>query len=268
MTEAQRWSEALAAWAIPHEILSAAPESPWSFPTEVFEDAAKRAIEGLLTPTHLRVASALPSDGRGSLLDVGCGGGAASLPVARQAARLIAVDEGTAMLETVRLLADGVAELQAIEGRWPDVADRVPVADVVVCAHVAYNAPDLGPFVLALTDHSRAEVVMELTAVHPQSWVSPLWKALWGLDRPTTPTADDAAAVVTEALGEPPASERWFPDSGASAGHAGHETNIEWLRRRLCLPADRDDDLRAALAALGEPEPVQMVTMWWPGRGR
>ncbi len=261
------WSESLAEWAIPDEILSNAPTSPWCFPSAVFGDAARHAVASKLTPTHRRIAAALPEDGGGTLLDVGCGGGAASLPLASHASRLIAVDQGRDMLDIVAALAAGTVEVELVQGRWPDVADEIPVADVVVCAHVAYNAPDLCPFVQALTMHASVRVVMELTAAHPQSWVSPLWKRMWGLTRPTRPTADDAAAVVTEALGEVPSVEHWTPDSSASAGHTHPETDIEWLRQRLCLPPERDDELREAVAELGEPAPMETVTMWWPGRG-
>ena len=38
-----RWREQLEAWAIPTEILAAAPESPWAFPVGLFRSRARRA---------------------------------------------------------------------------------------------------------------------------------------------------------------------------------------------------------------------------------
>jgi len=52
-----------------------------------------------------------------------------------------------------------------IDGRWPDVADRVPPCDVAVCSHVFYNVADLGAFALALSAHATKRVVVELHAV-------------------------------------------------------------------------------------------------------
>jgi hypothetical protein len=37
-----RWRRELAGWAIPDEILAAAPESPWGFPPELFRSRAER----------------------------------------------------------------------------------------------------------------------------------------------------------------------------------------------------------------------------------
>jgi hypothetical protein len=89
-------------------------------------------------------------------------------------------------------------EAVAIEGAWPDAADRTPAADVVVCHHVVYNASDLAAFALRLTDHARHRVVVEMTQHHPTSDLNPLWLRFHGLIRPTRPTADDADAVLRE----------------------------------------------------------------------
>src|SRR3989442_15607277 len=79
------WKEALSSWAIPTEILDAAPESPWGFPVELFARRADASME-TFTPSNGAGLEAMP-DG-GAVLDVGCGGGAASLPLAARAARL------------------------------------------------------------------------------------------------------------------------------------------------------------------------------------
>ena len=55
-TAAHQWSDDLAAWAIPAEILAAAPESPWIHPVEMF------VVEGTVpdSPSHQRAREALP----------------------------------------------------------------------------------------------------------------------------------------------------------------------------------------------------------------
>ncbi len=103
-----------------------------------------------------------------------------------------------------------------VEGRWPDVADATPVADVVVCHHVAYNVADIEPFLLALTAHARLAVVLVLPPRHPLSAWNDAWRHFWGLERPTEPTADDLAEVLVRAR-----PRRW--NGGTSHGRRSHE---------------------------------------------
>lgn len=261
MTEsaAARWREALGEWALPTVIVEAAPESPWSYPPELFrwqpeEDRAKE-----MRPSRLRALEALPD--AGSVIDVGVGGGASSLGLVPPAGRIVGVDESETMLasfaESAR--AAGVAH-DTVAGRWPDVAGDVGLADVVVCHHVFYNVADLEPFVLALTDHARRRVVVELTHLHPQSPLNPLWKALHGIDRPTRPTADDAMGVLS-ALGlevereEVEVAPRWREVTAEV---------VAFARRRLCLGADRDPEIADLLEEHGG-RPQRVVALWWPG---
>jgi hypothetical protein len=264
VTAAERWAEALEEWSIPAEILASAPETPWGFPLEVFVDGARRALHAGLTPTHQRVAEALPHGG--ALLDVGSGAGAAGLPVAPPAGHLVAVDEDPQMLRAFADLANGRASVELVEGRWPDVAGRVAHVDVAVCANVAYNVADLGPFVEALTAAASHRVVLELSAEHPQSSLSPLWLHFWGLSRPGRPTATDAEAVVKEVLGVTPGVQHWARPS-SFMGERGPVT-VAWARRRLCLSPAFDDEVAAMLDRLAELAPPAMVTLWWPGCGQ
>lgn len=261
MRSATRWAEALASWAIPDTILAAAPASPWGFPPDVFRDVAKAAVAAPPSPTHRRALDVLRPGG--SVLDVGSGAGAASLPLAPPAARIVAVDEDPDMLRALVDLAGGRVVVESVPGRWPDVADRVAPVDVVVCANVAYNVADLGPFVVALTRAARHRVVLELSATHPQSALSPLWEHFWGITRPDRPTADDAELVVVEETGAIVHADRW--SRGRSfMGDRSPET-VAWVRRRLCLPASADPEVAAKLESLGELAPSAMVTLWWPG---
>jgi SAM-dependent methyltransferase len=261
VSAAARWAEALAEWAIPERILASAPESPWGFPTDIFNETTRRALSEPPTPTHQQITAVIPTGG--VVLDVGCGSGAASVPVAPPAGRIVGVDEDPAMLDALAATSAGRAAVELIEGRWPDVAGRAGQADVVVCANVAYNVSALGPFLTALTDAARMAVVLELTAEHPQSALSPLWTHFWGLTRPSRPTADDAVQVVEEVVGVTPVIQRWRR-SWSFMGDRGPQT-VAWVRRRLCLPEASDHEVAARLDQLPEVGPSAMVTLSWPG---
>ncbi|MGH8974925.1 MAG: class I SAM-dependent methyltransferase [Acidimicrobiia bacterium] len=260
---ARRWAEALAAWAIPQEILDRAPAKPWGCPTSLFAVAAEEALapDAGLRPTTRRAAELLP-DG-GAVLDVGAGGGAASFPLAPPAALVTAVDESAGMLEAFAGLAArrGVDHAE-VQGTWPEVAAKVEPADVVVCAHVFYNVADLEPFVAALTAKARRRVVVELTANHPMSSLNRLWRRFHDLDRPTGPTADDAVAVLA-GMGLESGVERWEAPGRWETAPRGEL--VAFARRRLCLTSDRDPEVSAALDEDFIAGPRQLVTLWWPG---
>ena len=255
----ERWAEALAGWAIPRDILDAAPESPWGFPRSLF-GRTKDQVRSSDNPSHRRALEALPAGG--TVLDVGVGGGAASLPLASRAARIVGVDESMDLLETFAASADELGiEHEEFQGTWPDIAGRVAPADVVVCHHVFYNAPELAGFALALTQHARGRVVVEMTSEHPATALKGLWMEFHGLERPDGPTAEDAVDVLREA-GIEPEVHRWSRPRDRTAPRS---EVIAFVRRRLCLSQDHD----ARLDELLGPEPIisprRVATMWWPG---
>jgi SAM-dependent methyltransferase len=267
MNAAQAWREQLAGWAIPEHITAAVADSPWTLPTGTFTRRAQRSVARPGGVSYERAAHALP----GEVLDVGAGAGSASLPLAPLATRITAVDASGAMLAEFARLAEGTggASIRTVLGSWPDVAALVEPADVVVCHHVAYNVPDLAAFALALHEHARRRVVLELTALHPFSSLNPLWTQLHGLARPTGPTAEDAAAVLREA-GLVPVLEAW--PRPPRPEHPSFAELVATTRRRLCLPPERTDDLVRVLLELGvDPKhpldlPVaddRVVTLWW-----
>jgi len=266
----ERWREQLEGWAIPAEILTAAPESPWAYPVGLFRSRARRAGSRPTTPSNREAARYLPEGG--SVLDVGAGAGAASLPLAGTAGRLVAVDESPEMLASFLAAAGqrGVAA-EGVEGSWPEVAGRLGPADVVVCHHVLYNVADLAPFASALTGHARRRVVAELTDRHPLAGLRPLWRRFHDLDRPTGPGADDAVAALA-ALGLAVDRQDW--ESQERFGFDDFDELVAFTRRRLCLPAARDPEIAEALLSEGtrqvdgvwvSGQPRRVTTLSWPG---
>jgi len=257
---AERWADQLAGWAIPPEILAASRESPWGFQPSLFR--APDPDDGSDSLSRRRALEALPR--RGTMIDVGAGGGTASLPVAvaGQAGQVVAVDSDPEMLAGFAARADelGVDHVEVV-GRWPDVSAEVSPADVVVCNHVLYNVADLAAFALALTAHARRRVVVEVTSTHPRSGQAPLWRHFHNLDRPTGPTADDAVAVLVEA-GLDVSSEAFLAPPRLDRSR---DAWVGLVRRHLCLPPERDAEVEALLPADAELGFRDVVALWWPG---
>lgn len=261
---AERWVLDLQQWGIPAYILEQAPQSPWIHPTESFRPTTEPMVH---TPSYRRAREALDDalrrGGDGSVLDVGCGGGRASLPLVPPARRLVGVDHQPGMLEmfAAETAARAIAA-QTVLGDWPDVAASVPVCDVVVCHHVLFNVPHLVPFAAALTEHARRRVVVEIPMLHPLANLTAAWKRFWGLDRPTGPTALAAASVLREMGLDVTVDEFELADPKAGP-RTVTDRDVEHTRVRLCLTADRDPEIREFLEQLPRP-PRRVVTLWWP----
>lgn len=258
MTAAERWAEQLAAWAIPQHILDQSSRSPYAHDTATFavDDTLDRSV---LSAEVAR--SVLPKTG-GSVLDIGCGGGRAAMSLVPPAERVIGVDQDAAMLASfTSAAAEAGVRSMTIQGEWPDVVLDAPVADVVVCHHVAYNVAEIEPFIGALTGRARLAVVLVLPTVHPQAAWNNAWRRFWNIERPTGPTSDDFAAVLAE-MGLD--AERWEMPRPPLARHASDRASrVPSTLRRLCLPDDRADDV-ADFLELHEPEwaTVHSVFRW------
>ena len=263
----ERWRREIGSWGIPDEILAKAPESPWGFPVELFRVRAREDGQEA-SPSTARAREALPAGG--SVLDVGVGGGAASLPLADRARVIVGVDRSEEMLALFRDAARerGVATNEILGG-WPEVETEVPACDVLVCHHVLYNGTDLERFVPPLDGHARRRVVIEMTPAHPLAWMADLWRRFHHLERPAGPTADDALAAI-HALGFD--AHREDHEVRSSGGFERREDAIALVRRRLCLPKERDDEIADAIGArlverdglwsTGPPREA-LVTLWW-----
>jgi trans-aconitate methyltransferase len=252
-----RWKDALTSWAIPDSILAQAREDPWALPVALFESKQPD-----ISLSHRRALEAL-ADGD-TVIDVGAGRCAMSLPLRPPAARIVAVDSAPTMLE--KSPAD-----VTILGRWPDVAPQAGQASVVVCGHVLYNVADLTPFVSALNDAATGRVVVEITRSHPRNRLleRELWRHFWNLERPEGPTWEDAVAVMREG-GIEPKVELW--ESHQRGGFQSLDELVSWMRRTVCLAPGREDEVRAivmkhAAEADGlwrlSPEPRALTTLWW-----
>lgn len=252
-----QWQQDLASWAIPDEILAQAEEKPWIHPVAMF--TVDEEIPD--SPSHQIARAAVPVGG--SVLDIGSGGGRASMALVPPAGLVVAVDHQQGMLDAFAEAATrrGVEHREFL-GDWPQVSDEVPECDVVVCHHVAYNVPDIGPFLVELDRRARRRVVLEIPTRHPMSNMNSLWKKFWGLDRPTRPTAEQLAEIA-RALGFDAQLEIWQDPTWGKRVEMPIDERVRFARIRLCLTQDRDAEVAAALIEESDQAPREVATLWW-----
>ncbi|HUZ39858.1 MAG TPA: class I SAM-dependent methyltransferase [Acidimicrobiales bacterium] len=251
---ADHWRQSLDAWALPKGVLAGAEESPWIHPLELF--MVPDVIES--SPSHERAREALLKGG--SVLDVGCGAGVAAFALTPPARLVIGVDQQSQMLAEFRANAEkrGVA-CETYEGSWPEVAEGTPSADVITAHHVVYNVGDIVPFLRSLDDHARARVVLEMPDHHPLSPMSAAWRHFWQLERPQGPTSSDLVDVLEE-IGIGAHRQTW---SGALRTEQNLGRTAHFMRIRLCLPHEREDEVREFLVAHPASPERALSTIWW-----
>jgi SAM-dependent methyltransferase len=256
---AQQWRNALEAWALPNEIINAAPQSPWIHPPVLFE--VPDTISP--SPSHERAREVLV--GGATVLDVGCGGGIAAFALTPPATHVIGVDHQPEMLAMFKANATARGlDVETVDGFWPEVAHCTPVADVATAHHVVYNVADIEPFLRALDDHARSRVVLELPDRHPLASMSEAWRHFWNLERPDGPTPEDLLDVLHE-LGLDAHREQWRTSSRAEQNP---EQAAHFMRIRLCLPESREGEVRDFLQSHPAPLTRELSTIWWDGASR
>lgn len=270
MTAARRWSEQLAAWAIPERLLAAVDESPYGWSQNLWKRRSERARNEEAEPVTTSVARRLLAS-NGSVIDVGAGRGRASLPLAAEGHPLVAVEKNPDMVAGLREDAARLgANVSIVEKAWPQAADELHPATVVMSAHVVYDVPDIGPFLTAMHRLATSGVVLEVTPAHPWSGMAPYYRALHHIDRPSGPTADDLVEVVEEVVGVVPEVE-WWARSG-QMWFSDWDEIIEFYGRRLVLPPARRGEVRPLLepdvtevdGRLVVGDPVRrLATIWW-----
>lgn len=253
-TAAEQWKSDLALWAIPKEILDQAIEKPWIHPPALFE--IPEVIKDSLS--HQRAREAMPAGG--SVLDIGCGGGIGAFAITPPAAHVIGVDEQQEMLDLfTNNAAKFGATVETYLGQWPAVADQTPVADVVTVHHVAFNVGDIVPFLAALNSHARKRVVLEVPIIHPMSNMNEGWRHFWNIVRPTVPVAADLISVLDE-MGIKATIE--YFEGEILLDKKVDQANA-FIRRRLCLPEERQGEVDAFIVDHPLPERRKLAVIWW-----
>ena len=249
-----KWKKDLQNWAIPDEILKNAPENPWIHPPVLFQLPEK--IEQTFSHQIAREAL-LP---KGSVLDIGCGGGIATFANSDVTNLAIGVDHQKEMIEMFENNAKNRGiQVKTVEGFWPEVAEKVEATDVVVCHHVVFNVQEIENFVIELDKPAKKRVVVEMPYQHPLSNMNYAWKYFWNLERPKNPTADDFLNIL-ESLGYKPNMKRWH---GEMRSGIDQDLAAKFLRIRLCLPENREEEVKEFMNNNQESKERDLATIWW-----
>lgn len=121
-----------------------------------------------------------------TILDIGAGTGAWTIPLAARAARVTAVDSSASMIAVLRrnIEAATVSNIDIVNGSWPDVA--VADHDYSLAVHSVYGAVDLPCFIEGMIAVTRRSCFLIVRATAPTSVMAEAAEHLWGLplDRP------------------------------------------------------------------------------------
>lgn len=153
----------------------------WAGRAEAFDARMQRYSGGRDALVDLVVSKIEPED---TVLDIGAGTGAWTIPLARRAARVTALDSSPAMLEVLRskLTAGSVSNVDVRAGSWPEA--EAGTHDHILAIHSVYGTSDLPRFVDAMTSSARRTCYLGITFPIPTSITRraavEIWGSQWG----------------------------------------------------------------------------------------
>ena len=256
--------------------IDAAPESPWGFPRELF--AGSRGAERPARTSHH--ANVGPRVGGAPRRRHPCSTSAWEAAPrrfrwrpGRHDHRRSTHSPTCSRLSRRTPRAAGV-HATTVEGRWPEVAAQVVHADVAVSGHTLYNVADLEPFVSA---PRRPRAASRGAGAHRPASTGLDGRPVADVPRAGHPRRASGGAGArgpaarsgsSPAVKTAPAATTTPPAAGSRRG----KRPWPWCGHRLCLPADRDDEIAEALGARAAlrngrwsagPAERTVVTLWW-----
>jgi hypothetical protein len=180
-------------------------------------------------------------------MELGAAAGRLAVPLGSSVRKLIAVDPSARMRAAMAaaIAAAGVTGVEVCDGRWPEDADTLPVADVTLAANMFYAMPEPRPFLDAMERRARRLCVVTAADRPGRTPDADLWAEVTGEPLVTGPGAADLIVLLL-ATGRR-IDVRTFPAPPPRA--LPLDQAVEQHRWRLGLRADspRLADLRAAV---------------------
>ena len=168
------------------------------------------------------------------IIEVGGGAGRIGLPMALRARSLTNVEPSDAMRDQFAISVNehGITNATSIASTWP--LNEPISADIVLTVDVTYFIDDIEPFIRAMHDAARWQVMILTWTVPPPNVSSALFEVAYGEPQAPSPGFRELLPVIWE-LGVVP-DVRVF------------EQRFEWPER---LPANDDEAVAFALDDLG-----------------
>jgi SAM-dependent methyltransferase len=192
---------------------------------------------------------ALPADAR--VLEIGSGTGAFTLPLARAAREVLAIEPSQVMREhlDVNLQAAGLSNVNLLSGRieesLPDIRSRGPF-QLIFASFSLYNITDIDLVISNLLPLTRHLMILLGTGA-PSIWSQDLYRQFSGEERVIPPQLDLLYPVLLE-MGL--YADVRILNGSQNYLYANEQALVDWWMERLKLPPSRRRELQDALRPL------------------
>jgi SAM-dependent methyltransferase len=118
--------------------------------------------------------------GEMTVLDIGAGSGRWSIPLARKAGKVTAIEPSGAMADALREnIADaGLNNVDVIQSSWEEAA--VEPHDIVVCVQAVYTSADLAGFIRRMEQHCTGTCYLAVRLPPADGVIAELFRAIYG----------------------------------------------------------------------------------------
>jgi SAM-dependent methyltransferase len=168
------------------EFIQFKPHTPDSEPIKKFKQHSR---ERLHRPDPLLDIILEYVDSQTTVLDIGAGDGRWSIPIARKARSVTALDPNDEILAMLRdNIKDSSGDIHIIRSSWEEA--EVGMYALAVCAHAMYSSPVLELFVRKMEQHARRACFLSIRLPPADGIIAELSQAVYGR------TFDCANAVI------------------------------------------------------------------------
>jgi SAM-dependent methyltransferase len=158
------------------ELITASPHTPDSEPIRRYKN---HSLQKRQRPDPLLDFVFQSIESNTTILDIGAGNGRWTIPLAKKAKAVTAIEPDREMLGVLYENMKGFPRnIQIIQSSWEEA--QVEVHDIVVCAHAMYSSPDLAAFVRKMERHARNTCYLAIRLPPVDGVIGVLSNAIYG----------------------------------------------------------------------------------------